>query len=1239
MSSVTKNTTNTGAFSSTSALYVPEGYIFRGNTYEQSNSIPAEQKFYETSARDGSGGTRYRDLFYCNAIGPIRYNETSDDRQQIVNLFADRVARNAILSYFPYLNPLPILNDWSNQSQNRLVESVVADEKAIYKCLGKGLGEITIARVARAVNGQPEAVGRVVEFHTNGTVDSIPKSPNAVGPLYQYDGYIYAGTLVQIRMQPTEDDPSISELVIVPYQNGRGIPYYARNYCPDLMNVLEYAPYGELRWESANETMHPDIAPGIDPGDCNACLGIVLDTFTSPLNKQTNPLYDYNRNTPEGFDKPTLDADPHDHYTHHPAPHVAPAVSVIANETNEYTQGFLSPGPNSSGTYFAPWPRYYAYQPGDPVPVLTRGITTARIGAAYNIALMFYGINASTEDPRYLAVPCIPLFQGETLHTGSIIYAAVKGNIMTAGPYQDVEFDPGRENATTVFGVVGQHPWDHFVDSTYGNYGWTGTPGLSFYNIPDHGVALPEVAMDSERNVEYLPYLNQANQGSIIVHPITTTSVSPSLGNNYLQTRIELELNGLSESQAEEIREERAQLPNLSGRTTLPQEVPAKSYPIGTLLETIHGTGRWTYTGLPIASENTASFNVFTALVTGGAVYGDPLLALTSIPLRDGTGTGMEGTWSEFNEYAPYLGTITGGITQTAAGVGYADGDILTFQDDTLTYNPDPMYKANNAAVEFTGPSTLALHATGSGYTTTLDVKCWNLSVHSVYYRFASNGTVSISAGGIPNPNIYFQDVSNFVAEVYIRIVDASVNYMDSAYAQVVRPPSTTDFFLDLVEPGSGYPVLADCVFETEIQNHRHAPPRVNIVASGGELTGVTIRDFGCGNRVGDRILIVAGDQNAVFEYKGLPDGYQEIITSAGPSYYREESSGGPIRTYECVLAGVGTNPGTIFEVYSDLYWFTPDSGALALPVIFRPDATVPGAPGVFNLQALRPATQIHPDPWYHGNCCAVEYTASGDWVPRRGGSGYTTANHVSCYNLSANSLRIFYQVDNAFLTGPVTGASNVAFYEENNFEFLQDRYTFDPILGTQVRILNTFTEDHLQEIVRLDSYDTTDGLTTSLVRSGGRYVTAPTGDVVFQTQRLDQENPTVDIVATFGQIDTIKLRTAGINNQEGDLILVTQEGSGFNAIFLFHNNMPKIDLPPYAQDREGYAVDRTTAAWDRYSQVMQSATNLFDRQVLIELNPNTCEHPMDNILPYGYVGGGTEQPATGNVYRDEYVL
>ena len=483
-----------------------------------------------------------------------------------------------------------------------------------------------------------------------------------------------------------------------------------------------------MLWPESGNTISPSLATGVEAGEGNSCVGIVLDTFSGDIPNQKM----FKPSNPEGFTKEQLEKDPHEKWFNHPAPHAVPAVSFKTDITTPDTQGFLSPGPNLAGSYFAPWPRYYAYQPNEPIPVLTRGITTARIGAAYNIAQVTYGIKQqiSATDESWVPVSCIPLFEGERLEAGSYIYASVKGNIITSGPLVDT---PNPITGITSKEYLGQTEWDVFVDATWGNIGWAGTPGLSFSTIPDQGNNIMDVLEDENGQRETIPYLNQANQGSIIVHPVSSNQPTPSLGNR-LSFEEGVNTDGFT---IEEIKIGRFNLPGVSGRGMLSQSVPEKAQPIGIVMETVVGTGKWTYTGLQTNPDNEIDESVI--LTTGGVVYGDPS-TLGNTPLRGGTGTSAEGAWTGSINTAPNLGTLEEPLSLPVPGVGYSNGDILTFRDNSVPFSLTPQYISNNASVTYdtTGPS-LTLQLGGSGYLNTL-VSSWNGSKNNAYTGFRSNG-------------------------------------------------------------------------------------------------------------------------------------------------------------------------------------------------------------------------------------------------------------------------------------------------------------------------------------------------------------------------------------------------------------------------------------------------------------------------------------------------------------------
>jgi len=1237
------NTNNTSQISN-------YGYMFLGkrndtsnknnNGQEPINEIPDSSSYMSSSQ---NGGNVQQNFFYTNTNGPIIYESTLDDQKQIIDKYAKLSALNAAVTFYPYLYPLASLRQYTSTTQQVVAESSSKNTTSVvYKCLGKGVGEIVYAKNSSGYSGD--------EKSSNTKITTYPKT-NHDTLIYPYDGYLYSGQIVQLFIQENLET-GLKETCVVPYQSGRGIPNYLDfyNVPTSLGNVKlnNFSPFGQIQWPDSKNAMTPCLAPGVDPGYSNTCFGVVLDSSSNRA--QTTQQFKFS--LPNGFTQDQLNTDPHSSYKNHPAPHTVSAVSVVNTEiSTPKTQGYLSPGPNSSDTFYAPWPRYYAYQPGDPVPILRRGITTLTIGAAYNIALMAYPLRVqiSQTETTYITVPCIPLFQGEILEAGSYIYAAVKGHEMTGGPVQNTTVsDAFFGMGTTPVGQLGQTPWDHFADKTYGNFGWTGTPALSFNNIPDAGKAIIETVFDENGNTQSLPFLNQSNQGTVIVHPVSIFNTSPGLGNSFLTTQKEKDFYfAQTEEEVLQIQRDRFKLPGLSGRNVLSQTNPEKAQPIGVLLERIEGSGKWPYTGLVLS--DITNDRTLTSLEIGGISYVDPS-TITEMDLRGGTGANIKGIWTNNLPLPPNLGSLLPPLTITDPGnSGYTNGDILTFQDRNFTYGipfyPLTQYKSNNCAVEFrTGPDRLILYDNGSGYSNATNVPCFNLSLNNAYYLFdrlnpapqGPNGVIDRIFQGILDPDLYYQDFSRLRVGTRIRVLQIgppapTVNEENSGYFEIDEIPTVLNSNLTPIRSGTGYDFsfATSYTYETETVNvYENKAPNVNVTINAGEIDLIEINDYGIGNRPGDRILILDGDQNAVFEMPERVTGAQEI-TSTGPFYSENNPS-----TYDTVRADNGVDDSLQIRVYVSGILTLPDESLL--PQFYQVVNSGSGVPGiVYNLQYTG-NFNVHPSPWYHCNCCAVNYPANNTSERIWGGSYYTTATNVSCYNLSANSIRINYSVQNEILLNIVTTPN---LYSDNLYRVLQDRYTFSSSNGTQVRILNNDTPEEIQEIIRLDSFNDNNELSASIIRKGGKYTNTTNGNRVFQTQRLDQINPTVDIQEVGGTNNNVRrliLRNPGENNQKNDLILVTQEGSGMNCIFVYENNRGYIDLPPYADSpNPQYSVDRSEAAWQKYANAMSSAQNLYDRQVLVEMRPHP-DQTIENITPYA-IRSGNYAPTTADIYRQDY--
>lgn len=1199
----------TEQLSSSGSLNIADGYLFLGESQEERQNTNELPKFSYAGTSETKGNVS-RDIYNINTNGPVQFGSTQDDKSIQFKKFISQVKTNPILASFPWIYPQQ--ENWTKETQTSLNSS---DEFPIYKCLGKGLGEIEFFKVGSPIQGTEEKQGKAHVSVNGETCGTHPKT----NIQYPFNGKIYAGTLVELV---TEEVNGIKETKVIPYQKGRGIPPYSNSFQPSNVSTLgQFLPFGEILWPNSNNTIEPSLAVGIEPGDSNKCIGIVLDTFSTTIPDNRIFKYDTPPNT-SNFNEP---------WYNHPAPFTVPATSVKNAETTPYTQGFLSPGPNLSGGYWAPWPDYYAYQPGDPVPVLTKGITTARIGAAYNIALTTYGIKKqiSATDESWVPVVCIPLFQGERLEAGSYIYSSVKGHCCTPGPIVPNYYKYDGTD-TSPSGIIGQTPWDLFVDSTWGNIGWTGTPGLSFSAIPDSGVAIAETLKDSSGEFKTIPFLNQANQGSIIVHPISSIQPTPATGNAYGTRRNQKSFNVNQLSEIEEIFNNRKELRGISGRCMLPQPAPEKCQPIGILLETIEGKGKWDYTGIPDFS--TINFEEFSDISPqkGGVSY---VQSGTIVPVRGGTGSNMEVSWAENTQFYPNLGTITALPAIINAGVGYSDGDIVTIQDNTLIYNTTPQYKSNNASYVFNaGQLEFNTGGEGSNYDGqgTNPGITFNSSRNNAYLYFGTTGTGQLTSSNLNVGSTHFQDFEMYPVGTILRILDDNVLEQNQAIIEITSTISYESKNVSILNSGDTYPLLSERVYEHEVINWNFRQPILTTVTDSGKVLSSTIISYGAGNIRGDLLILTqpTSDKNAVIAYPGIPAGNQEI-THAVPWY-----SSLVLPTQR---AGTTIDDGLIVNLvkidslrqseYNEKVAIMAKVDTLGSPVADTVYEVIVEPP---------PGTQYVPSPLYASRKFSLLYTNTGELKVHAGGSNYTSGTDIVCYNLTANSLRLRYTVTDGIVTSKVVGDPF-----GDDWGYISSRYTFDQTNGTQLKLLDSNVPFGFETIVRLVSEGGPNGIETEIVQPGGYYNTLANGNWMFQTQRIDQTNPKVRInVAQFspdfrdGTVQEITLLDPGVGNSDGDLILVTQEGSDNNCVFIYKDNRILIDVPPFATSSK-FRVDKSEEAWEKYSNIMSNTVNLLDKQVLIELRP-TSGNTMENIYPSGVINW-FNAPSTNNLYETFY--
>jgi len=1314
----------TNQLTSSGETHIPDGFVFLGKEYKNNDDLKEDQELPDKSY-SGTSETRgnvSRDLVHLNNNGPIRFNPTQDDIRLFLSQWSSLVGSVPTISEFPWLTPI---GNWSTETQMALESNV-----PIYKCLGKGTGEVIFFKSGSQTFGSKNSAGNSSINFTNGTTCTIAEQSSQRPQItYPFSGLIYSGNLVQLI---SEEDPTtgIKTTRVIPYQNGRGILYDTENIPNDSLvtniggsSTQIKLPYGGQTWTSSLvssfDFIDPYLAPGTEPGESSISVGIVLDTFSSEDPRRR--LVRYNEPTPppevlnpifETEFTPGLNEEPYTPWYNHPAPFTVQPESV---EPGRY----LSPE-NSTNLNWAPWPYDYAYQENDPIPVLTKGITTARIGAAYNAPAISYPVfsQVSATDKAAQPVMAIPLFEGEEIQAGSYVYASVKGHAITLGPtlseYGNPYDKPVRDltpNEENLY--FGPTVWDPWIDST-GSIGWTGTPGLALSNIPDQRLPLFFGLFSQSGSINGLPFLNQANQGSIIVHPITTNGLNPTIGaNGFPRFYPDFESENNITDPLTYLQTRANSVSGISGRCNLVQSPPEKAVPIGVVLETVKGKGKWTYTGLITNSRNIPS--VLETTLGGGSLLDIVTSGALSAPTRGGTGAGLTTVWTENIITPPELGTITT-LTSipVSPGVGYTDGDILTITNaESAAATHTPFWKDNNAALLYdsVGP-TISLHSGGSGYTANTVVTTHNLSLNNLYIREDTVAGVITQIVNSLDP-IYPTDTSRYNNESTTNsqaiILQDGVPTNNTAIIRV----ETDSYSVTVENGGSGYsPNLPNLLFESQQLGRANPEIEVQTIGSVGEVTEFTIVDYGWGNLSGDIILATSGEENMTFAYPELPYGEQQIVYGApifvnGNTYStiregttivdpnltvevravneRTEDQGVP------TLVDFGTNTlgpaddGIVFNmtfaldstidmkspvrvastaninIAAALVNVTIDGVTLVFgDRILIKDQAVTSENGIYTvadppfrttdalLGTLATGARVlvyegttnketiwtcntaisnfgdpitftlttttafdHVEPWYAPRRSAVRYIDSTtELVLHRGGSNYITATNVETYNLTANSLQLGFDLTLGDTVPSVENKIPEAF-RPSEYSFIRNRYSYGQNDGTVVELLedgivapNQFrllNVDDLNQIVSVEN-------TTSYTANNIAY---------YQTQRTDQTNPTVDITvdSTTGFVKRVKMTNIGENNKNGDLILIKQENSDFNAVFEFNDNLAEFDFPPYIQVPGG-KVSNDDDAWERFTDVMTSAENLFDKQLLIELRPNMHNQTMETIYP-----------------------
>lgn len=698
-------------------------------------------------------GQEIKSYFDLNNNGALVYDPTTLDKLNITTSYSNIFTSYPNLIDFPYLT-LEFNNDTS---------TIITDSKSfpLFKTPGKCFGQLEFYQAAAADDGllefcEPQYLSFYYTNIFNGRI-IVPEQLNINSNKYPYSGKLYSGNLVQLKLE----DKFIK---VIPYQSGRGIPQY-----DPTKEYFSGNAYGTPLWNSYDIAMEPELAMGVVPGNNDACLGVSISTEAL---SDTPKVYKYfNANSV------ALNALPWIKWDQHPAPFTAPPENISFTTTDRT----FSPE-NSNDNYYAPWPDYYAYTSNEPVPVCSEGLVTLNIGAATNIgAQAYYEPDVAEGDdpinnPNYISVSIVPLFQGEEIKVGNFVYATAMGNIITplpqgTSPYPPPSYDDAsgliEYEVVPLAEVIGgniqrdgrrDNPYYDYFDPTYGATGWTSTPQFILQGIPDEGIAIIE-----SRNNVTLDYLNQSNQGSGIIHAVSTTRTLNENGSGRMQLLGPPEyFDNLNEK---------------FRRMTRFPNGPGRALPVGKNLESIVGTGQWTYTGTILDFEQTTFVN--------GARYATGIVDTSG---GSGNGATINITAVDAN------GSITA-ATLNSPGSGYTIDDILTV---TVPRTVSPFwakgtldYYQNSGSVILDTLSTITLNTQGSNYTSSIYETGFNVSANNLIVEATADIDVLIPAIGLFAPtNVnslfsYIQSVSVFSVDDVSRYpVGTRVAIMNDANPQ-----------------------------------------------------------------------------------------------------------------------------------------------------------------------------------------------------------------------------------------------------------------------------------------------------------------------------------------------------------------------------------------------------------------------------------------------------------------------
>jgi len=1075
-------------------------------------------------------GNTIRSLYDMNDNGSLCYNSTENDN-------SDQIRRNIqIFDTYPTLIGFPYLTN-HHWSPNDVINN--SQTFPIFNVPGKGLGNIEWWTSSNRVKGnENEGVQKNVNFYEefiDNVIDVSPRILNDV--IFPFSGKNYSGVLVQIHIEQNDINKPYKNIKVLPYQTGRGIPQYNPNEMYFGGN-----PYGTPTWPDSGNDIPPQLSMGSVPGNNNASIGVILDTEKI---SQQNIIYKYT--------KPNFLLNPTNWFFHSAPFTISPknGISPI----------------NSVGRY-APWSSDYCYNGNEPIPILTRGQTTLRIGAAFNIGMQAYyepdiedGDDPLIDVDKYVSVSIIPLFQGEELRIGSFVYSSVQGHVITPDKL-----------ATSCYPVPvfrdrleeQYNPWYDWSDITYGATGWTGTPQFQLSGIPDEGVAIIET-----KNGETLPYLSQANQGSIIVQPITTKNPASTNGSGRMTL---ISPGGYEQS-------EDCKFTNITKFTGAPE----RAQPVGTSINCIKGTGSWNYTGGSILSatqtiispgtEYSDSFDVECYNSTQNNLILSVDVISGVISSVDDVGSGS--TVIDFDDYP--VGTQLS-IVKTPT-------NIITF---------DTNARIEVSSNDGTAVISFSIINGGTGFIDGIGISMNTQKLN------IENPTVDILTSGGIITSVKLRDVgiNNFTGDVIL----IETNFTGSF---TIDTTIETEGFKQ-IKGGYGYEIGTTIPGEVL------------------DISGSSLYDVNISGTEGNSFSLTNFFQNTsgisfVNDFIHVRQNTHQDITTTGPggvpspvfgwdSYLFTQSAQNtqqPPLTSSLISGGTGYSRG----IYS------ATNGTSVVDVeVFAVTSTGEVTSITLNIDASS-GTQIGQ---------TTPYTISGGGfdatflilIPTHGffdtgyitgGTGYSTSTGVSTRNLSTNSLFILGQVDL-----PVAGNCTAYGYDPSGptatAMVMPTKNTIDGgfvfIDLSRYIVSDIITFEQSPGVTGTFSITSLDVATSELVISqsdfGSGFVIPPNSDYAFfPTTNTSETATTVDITTNSdGKIIGVSINTLGDRIRYGDYLLV--EGGNENFVFQF---TPEMNVPapwqPFINLRPA-----TPTEWNDYKNVMKSSVNLLEKNLLTNFNP-----------------------------------